>query len=70
MNDLVLTLQMSGDYNATFVASFVNLEVRCISIGQQSIEMQLELIRKVITDVKFLSVNKIKNWIIMISFSG
>jgi len=70
MNDLVLTLQMSGDYNATFVASFVNLEVPCISIGQQSIGMQLELIRKVITDVKFLSVNKIIDWIILISFSG
>jgi len=51
MNDLVLTLQMAGDYNATFVASFVNQEVPCISIGQLNIGMQLEPIRKVITDV-------------------
>ena len=54
INDLVLALQICWNSgNATFVESFVNQEVLCIFIDQQSIGMQLESIRKVITDVLF-----------------
>jgi len=48
LNDVVLALQIWNSGNATFVASFVKQEGLCISIDLQSIEMQLENIKKVI----------------------